>query len=44
MVSLDDRLRPNEKEVAAKVLDGEATISFSRAGYAYTMNRVGNLI
>jgi len=30
--------------VAATLLDAEATIPFSRAGYAYTMNRVGGLI
>ena len=44
MLSLQSRLRPNEAEVAAKVLDGEAIIINLSNGMYYSMDRVGGLI
>ncbi len=39
-----ERLRPNEAEVAAKVLDGEAIIINLSNGTYYSMDKVGGLI
>lgn len=44
MLSPQNRLRPNETEVAAKVLDGEAIIINLSNGMYYSMDRVGGLI
>ena len=44
MVSMEQRLGPNEKEVAAKVLDGEAIIIKFTGGMYYSMDQVGGVI
>jgi len=44
MLSLQARFRPNEKEVAAKVLDGEAIIINLSNGIYYSMDKVGGLL
>ena len=44
MFTLQNRLRPNEAEVAAKVLDGEAIIINLSNGIYYSMDKVGGLI
>ncbi len=44
MLTLQNRLRPNEKEVAAKVLDGEAVIINLSNGIYYSMDKVGGFI
>jgi hypothetical protein len=44
MGSLQDRLRPNSQEVAAKVIDGEAIMINLSSGVYYSMDRVGGAI
>ena len=44
MLMLQNRLRPNEREVAAKVLDGEAIIINLSNGIYYSMDKVGGFI
>jgi hypothetical protein len=44
MLTLQSRLRPNEQEVAAKVIDGEAIIINLANGIYYSMDKVGGLI
>jgi hypothetical protein len=44
MLTLHDRLRPSEDEVAAKLIDGEAIIINLATGIYYSMDRVGGLI
>jgi Coenzyme PQQ synthesis protein D (PqqD) len=44
MLTLQSRLRPNEQEVAAKVMDGEAIIINLANGIYYSMDKVGALI
>jgi hypothetical protein len=44
MLSLKDRLRLNEEEVAAKVIDGEAIIINLATGVYYSMDKVGALV
>jgi len=44
MLTLQNRLRPNEAEVAAKVLDGEAIIINLSNGMYYSMDKVGGLL
>lgn len=44
MLTRHTRLRPNEKEVAAKVLDGEAIMINLTSGAYYSMDEVGGLI
>lgn len=44
MLTPQDRLSPNEAEVAAKVLDGEAIIINLSNGTYYSMDKVGGLI
>ena len=44
MVTLDDRLRRNEDEIAAKVMDGEAIIINLVSGVYYRMDEVGGAI
>ena len=44
MLTLRDRLRPREEEVAAKVIDGEAIIINLANGIYYSMDKVGGLI
>jgi len=44
MSTLNQQLRPNEKEVAAKVMDGEAILINLSNGIYYSMDRVGSLI
>jgi hypothetical protein len=44
MVTLQSRLRLNENEVAAKVIDGEAIIINLANGIYYSMDKVGGLI
>ena len=44
MLTPQDRLSPNEAEVAAKVLDGEAFIINLSNGTYYSMDKVGGLI
>ena len=44
MVTLDDRLRRNEDEIAAKVMDGEAIIINLVSGVYYSMDKVGGAI
>lgn len=44
MLSLQARFRPNEKEVAAKVLDGEAIIINLSNGIYYSMDKVGGVL
>ena len=39
-----NRLRPNEEEVAAQVLDGEAVMINLSNGFYYSMNGVGAFI
>src|SRR5215475_11511434 len=41
MITLQSRLRPNENEVAAKVIDGEAIIINLATGIYYSMDKVG---
>ena len=44
MLTLQARFRPNEKEVAAKVLDGEAIIINLSNGIYYSMDKVGGFL
>jgi hypothetical protein len=44
MLSLQARFRPNEKEVAAKVLDGEAIIINLSNGIYYSTDKVGGVL
>ena len=44
MLTLQNRLRPNEAEVAAKVLDGEAIIINLSNGMYYSMDKVGGML
>lgn len=44
MLSLQARFRPNEQEVAAKVLDGEAIIINLSNGIYYSMDKVGGVL
>lgn len=44
MLTLNDRLRPREEEVAAKVIDGEAILINLGNGIYYSMDKVGGLI
>jgi hypothetical protein len=44
MLTSQSRLRPNEQEVAAKVIDGEAIIINLANGIYYSMDKVGGLI
>jgi hypothetical protein len=44
MPTLNQQLRPNEKEVAAKVMDGEAILINLSNGIYYSMDKVGSLI
>lgn len=44
MLTLQSRLRPNDQEVAAKVMDGEAIIINLANGIYYSMDKVGELI
>ena len=44
MLTLDQRLRPRQEEVAAKVIDGEAIIINLANGVYYSMDKVGALI
>ncbi len=44
MLKLQSRLRPNEEEVAGKVMDGEAIIINLSNGVYYSMDKVGGLI
>ena len=44
MSTLNQQLRPNEKEVAAKVMDGEAILINLSNGIYYSMDKVGSLI
>jgi hypothetical protein len=44
MLTLQNRLCPNEAEVAAKVLDGEAIIINLSNGMYYSMDKVGGLL
>jgi Coenzyme PQQ synthesis protein D (PqqD) len=44
MLSLRDRVRPRNDEVAAKVLDGEAIIINLANGNYYSLDKVGGLI
>jgi hypothetical protein len=44
MFTPQSRLRPNEQEVAAKVIDGEAIIINLANGIYYSMDKVGGLL
>ncbi len=44
MLTLNDRLRPREEEVASKVIDGEAIIINLANGVYYSMDKVGALV
>ncbi len=44
MLTFQSCLRPNEKEVAAKVMDGEAIMINLSNGIYYSMNNVGGLV
>jgi hypothetical protein len=44
MLSLQTRLRPNEEEVAAKVMDGEAILINLSNGIYYSMDKVGGVV
>jgi hypothetical protein len=44
MLSLQSRLRPNEEEVAAKVMDGEAILINLSNGIYYSMDKVGGVM
>jgi coenzyme PQQ synthesis protein D (PqqD) len=44
MLTPQSRLHPNEQEVAAKVIDGEAIIINLANGIYYSMDKVGGLI
>jgi len=44
MLTFQSCLRPNEQEVAAKVMDGEAIMINLSNGIYYSMNNVGGLI
>ena len=44
MVMPQDRLRPNEQEVAAKVIDGEAILINLSSGIYYSLDGVGAFI
>lgn len=44
MVTLQSRFRPNEEEVAAKVMDGEAILINLSTGMYYSMDKVGAMI
>src|SRR5688572_16621790 len=44
MLTLTDRLRPRDEEVASKVIDGEAIIINLSSGVYYSMDKAGALI
>ena len=44
MVTTINRLRPNEAEVAAKVMDGEAVIINLASGTYFSMDKAGGLV
>ncbi|MGH7834257.1 MAG: PqqD family protein [Candidatus Binatia bacterium] len=44
MLSSQSRLRPNEEEVAAKVMDGEAILINLSNGIYYSMDKVGGVV
>jgi hypothetical protein len=44
MLSFHTRLRPNDEEVAAKVMDGEAILINLSSGIYYSMDKVGGVI
>jgi Coenzyme PQQ synthesis protein D (PqqD) len=44
MLSLHDRFRPREEEVASKVIDGEAIIINLANGVYYSMDKVGAIV
>jgi hypothetical protein len=44
MLSPESRLRPNQEEVAAKVMDGEAILINLANGSYYSMDKVGGVI
>jgi hypothetical protein len=44
MLGLQSRLRPNEEEVAAKVMDGEAILINLSNGIYYSMDKVGGVV
>ena len=44
MLNLHDRLRPNEQEVAAKVMDGEAVLINLGTGLYYSMDNAGGVM
>ena len=44
MLTFETRLRPNEEEVAAKVIDGEAILINLSNGMYYSMDEVGGLV
>ena len=44
MLSLQSCLRPNEEEVAAKVMDGEAILINLSSGIYYSMDKVGGVL
>jgi len=44
MLTLRERLRPRDEEIAAKVIDGEAIIINLANGIYYSMDKVGGLI
>lgn len=44
MLSLQTRLQPNEKEVAAKIMDGEAIMINLTTGVYYSMSNVGVVV
>ncbi len=44
MLSINDRLCPNEEHVAAKVVDDEAILINLANGFYYSMDKVGSLI
>jgi hypothetical protein len=44
MLTEDERLRPREEEVAAKVMDGEAIIINLANGTYYSMDNVGGFV
>jgi coenzyme PQQ synthesis protein D (PqqD) len=44
MLKLQSRLRPNEEEVAAKVMDGEAILIHLTNGIYYSMDKVGGVV
>ena len=44
MLDLDTRVRPNDEDVAAKVLDGEAIMINLATGTYYSLDGVGGLV